>query len=306
MSATPSVPARPRPLAPLGALVPVPVHRCVEAPAHEAVARYRAWSDLPLPLKSWTRTVPAAEAMSLILAATPGEEVEAWASRAEALLPQGEPSYRQTLLRLVERLFLLVDGGRIVESPLLKLITGANEQRRQDLFAAAYGLAHPWTLLACRKLVLPRLDAAGEGALVTMEEWDQLVARFSEPDATDASRRKTRSTVIGALQQIGVLERDTHAGAPTRLRRGAPDAVVFGWAVADQLATELVGDATLTWVSHFSDAAMLFALTPEAAAERAAAAVRARVLKKVEVDGAPGVGISAAWGLSPEVRRAAG
>ena len=299
-------PASPRALPAVPALVPVPVHRCVAVPSAAAVARYRGWMDMPLPLKSWTRTVPAAEALSLILEAKPGEAVEAWAGRAEALLPQGEPTYRQTLLRLVERLFLVVDDGRIADSTLLKLIAGAGEQRRAELFAAAYALAHPWTLLACRQLVVPRLDAEGEGAQVSIDEWDQLVARLSEPDATDASRRKTRSTLIGALQSLGVVERDTNAAAPTRLRRAAPDAVVFGWVVADQLASELIGEATMTWVSYFSDASMAFALTPEAAADRAAAAIRARVLKKADVAGMPGVGISAAWGLSPEVMREAG
>lgn len=292
-------PQRAAPLPPLGELLPRPLHRSAAAPSVAAVQRYRSWLDLPVPLKSWTRTVPAAEALALIAAVSPGEPLDAWAARADGLLPQSEPSYRQTLLRLVERLALVVEDGTIVESPLLKLLLGANEQRRHDLFTAAYALAHPWTLLACRQLVLPRLDEDGVGAQVSIEAWDQLIARFSDGEATEASRRKTRSTLIGVLQQLGVVERDSHAGAPTRLRRGQPDAVAFGWVLADQLATELCGEATMTWVGHFSDAAMLYALEPEQAAERAAAAVRARVLKKAELDGSPGVGISAAWGFHP-------
>lgn len=293
-------PLRAAGLPPLGELLPRPLHRAAAEPSALAVQRYRAWVDLPVPLKSWTRTVPAAEALALIAAVTPGEPLDDWAQRADGLLPQSEPSYRQTLLRLVERLVFVVEDGKIAESPLLRLLLGANEQRRHELFTAVYALAHPWTLLACRQLVLPRLDADGVGAQVSIEAWDQLVARFSDADATEASRRKTRSTLIGVLQQIGVVERDSHAGAPTRLRRAQPDPVAFGWALGDQLATELCGEATMTWVGHFSDAAMLYALEPAQAVERAGAAVRARVLKKAELDGAPGVGISASWGFSPE------
>jgi ClpP class serine protease len=48
------------------------------------------------------------------------------------------------------------------------------------------------------------LDRLGDGAAVSIEDWDHFVLRFGEPDATEASRRKTRSTVIGVLQQLGV------------------------------------------------------------------------------------------------------
>lgn len=287
-----------------GRALATPVNQLTEPPSAVALSRWRAQLDLPLPLKSWTRTVPAVEALALIDAATPGMEHAAWLERAEALLPQPEPSYRQTLTRLVERLFIQVDQGVIVEAPLLKLLQGGTERRRHDLYYAAYGLAHPWTLLACRQVLLPLLDRLGEAAAVSIEDWDHFVLRFGEPDATEASRRKTRSTVIGVLQQLGVLERDTNSAAPTKPRRGAPDASAFGWALADQLALELWGEATMTWASQLSDAAMLYCLRPEAAEELTQGAIRARVLKKAEVAGAPGVAISAAWGLKPLIAAA--
>lgn len=287
-----------------GRALVAPVNQLTEPPSAVALSRWRAQLDLPLPLKSWTRTVPAVEALALIDAATPGMEHAAWLERAEALLPQPEPSYRQTLTRLVERLFIQVEQGVIVEAPLLKLLQGGTERRRHDLYYAAYGLAHPWTLLACRQVLLPLLDRLGDAATVSIEDWDHFVLRFGEPDATEASRRKTRSTVIGVLQQLGVLERDTNSAAPTKPRRGAPDASAFGWALADQLALELWGEATLTWASQLSDAAMLYCLRPEAAVELTQGAIRARVLKKAEVAGAPGVAISAAWGLKPLIAAA--
>lgn len=287
-----------------GRALATPVNQLTEPPSAVALSRWRAQLDLPLPLKSWTRTVPAVEALALIDAATPGMEHAVWLERAEALLPQPEPSYRQTLTRLVERLFIQVEQGVIVEAPLLKLLQGGTERRRHDLYYAAYGLAHPWTLLACRQVLLPLLDRLGEAAAVSIEDWDHFVLRFGEPDATEASRRKTRSTVIGVLQQLGVLERDTNSAAPTKPRRGAPDASAFGWALADQLALELWGEATMTWASQLSDAAMLYCLRPEAAEELTQGAIRARVLKKAEVAGAPGVAISAAWGLKPLIAAA--
>lgn len=281
-----------------------PINHIVEIPAAPALGRWRAQLDLPLPLRSWTRTVPAVEALALIDAAEPGLELSTWSERAEALLPQTEPAYRQTLVRLVERLFVQASDGVIVEAPLLKLLHGGTERRRHDLYYAAYGLAHPWTLLACRQVLLPLLDRLGDAAAVSIEDWDHFVLRFGEPDATEASRRKTRSTVIGVMQQLGVLERDANSAAPTKPRRAAPDASAFGWVLAEQLALELWGEATLTWASHISDAAMLYCLRPETAAELTQGAIRARVLKKAEVAGAPGVAISAAWGLERQVAAA--
>ncbi len=216
--------------------------------------------DMALPLKSWTRTVPLSEGIDLLLAVEPGMDYAVWRDKADALLPHADPSYRQTLLRLIRRMFLELDDETILGTPFLELIRSGDETRRRHLFCARYALAHPWCLLASRRLILPRLARNAEQAEISIEEWDAFVSRFIEDSASEASRRKTRSTITGVFQNLGVVDREGPSTAPTRLQRGRPDAVAFGWMVADQLASELRSTATRTWAVTSSDAAQLFAI----------------------------------------------
>lgn len=255
--------------------------------------------DVALPLRSWTRNVPESEGLILIDLARDGMTVADWRTAADAALPHGDASYRQTLIRLVQRMFLDVESDAIVETPFLRLIQDGDAEQRHDLFFARYALAHPWTLLAARQLVLPGLLTSGEGATVSSEDWDAFVARFIEDKASDASRRKTRSTVIGTLMQLGVLERDGSSSSPTRLRRGQPAALAFAWAVCDQMVGELRPREHLDWATHRSDAAQLFAILPEDAEDLLGHALAEDELLAIEVGGEPGVSPPASYGYAP-------
>jgi len=231
-------------------------------------------TDVALPLRSWTRNVPAEEALALLDLAVAGHTREDWESAAEAALDHGDPAYRRTLARLVGRMFLDVDDGLILDSTFLRLIKDGPDRRRSDLLAVRYALAHIWPLEAARRLVRARLRPGGE-CDVDIADWDELVDKLIETDASPASRRKTRSTVIGALVSLGVAERSAAATGPVRLREGRPDPLAFAWAVTEQLSGELSGGRPLAWVTTESDAAMLFGVT----ADYAEACLRAAIAR---------------------------
>ena len=113
-----------------------------------------------------------------------------------------------------------------------------------------------------RRVVRPAL-ASQERAEVSIADWDAFVADLIELDASAASRRKTRSTVIGALVSLGVAERAATAGAPVALSPGRPDPLAFGWALGEQLAGELREACDAGWAATDSDAALLFGVTQD-------------------------------------------
>jgi hypothetical protein len=257
--------------------------------------------DMALPLKSWTRNVPYPEGAELVCLAEGGMAVELWREKAEQELSQADPTYRQTLLRLVGRMFLDVVEETIVETPFLRMLKEGDEARRRDLFFARYALAHPWCLLAARRLILPRVARMGDAAEISLAEWDAFVSRYIEHGASEASRRKTRSTVIGVFQALGVVQRLAKSTAPTILQRAHPDGVAFGWVVADQLASELVGTASRSWCARESDAAALFACSTDHAEACLEVTVAAGELESVDHHGEPGLQPSAAHHHSPMV-----
>jgi hypothetical protein len=264
-------------------------------------ARHPSWNtiDVALPLRSWTRNVPEVEGLALLDLAQQGMAVTDWREAADGALPHNDSSYRQTLSRLVQRMFLDIEDEAIVATPFLRLLQDGDADLRHDLFFARYGLAHPWTLLAIRQLVLPGLASTGPGTVISIEEWDAFVGRFIEAKASEASRRKTRSTVIGTLLQLRVLERSGSTSSPTRIRRGTPQPLAFAWVVCDQLVGELRPVEGLDWVTTASDAAQLFAVEPDEAETLLGEALAEDELLAVEVDGEPGVAAPPDYGYRP-------
>ncbi|HCH64015.1 MAG: hypothetical protein CL927_18830 [Deltaproteobacteria bacterium] len=252
-----------------------------------------AWNliDMALPLRSWTRNVPFPEGVDLLCLAEGGMTTAQWREKADEVLTHSDPAYRQTLLRLIVRMFLDLDpdGETILETPFLRLLRDGDEKRRRDIFFVRYALAHPWCLLAARRLILPRIGREGDAAEISLAEWDAFVSTYIEASASEASRRKTRSTVIGVFHQLGVLQRSGRSTAPTTLKRAAPDPLAFGWVVADQLAAQLVGEATREWCVAESDGAQLFAVGAEQGQALLRTAVHQGELRAVKVEGERGV-----------------
>lgn len=218
-------------------------------------------TDVDLPLRSWTRNVPAEEALGLLDLASPGRDLSDWEAEAEAALSHEDRTYRRTLARLVGRMFLDVQDGRIQESRFLGLLAEGPDRRRSDLLAVRYALAHLWPLEAARRLVRPALVAGQDE--VPIAAFDEFVLELIEEDASAASRRKTRSTVIGSLVSLGVAQRAAAAAGPVTLLRGRPDPLAFGWALTEQLEGELRGECDRSWAVAESDAALLFGVTED-------------------------------------------
>lgn len=236
-------------------------------------------TDVALPLRSWTRNVPFEEALTLLDLASPGRALADWEAASEEVLTHEDRAYRRTLTRLVGRIFLDTEGEAIADSGFLRLVADGPDRRRADLLAIRYALAHIWPLEAARRVVRPVL-AQAEEAEVSIADWDAFVAALIEPDASAASRRKTRSTVIGALVSLGVAERAAAAAAPVRLTPGRPDPLAFGWALTEQLSGELRDRCDTTWAAGASDAALLFGVTQE----YGEACIRATVAKGLLVE----------------------
>lgn len=231
-------------------------------------------TDVALPLRSWTRNVPAEEALTLLDLAEPGRALADWEAASEEALTHEDRTYRRTLTRLVARMFLDIEEDVIQDSGFLRLLRDGPDQRRGDLLSVRYALAHLWPLEAARQVVRPAL-AGTEEAEVSISEWDGFVARLIEDEASAGSRRKTRSTVIGALVSLGVAQRAAAATGPVRLVPGRPDPLAFGWALTEQVAGELRDGCPAAWAATDSDAAVLFGVT----ADYAEACIRATVAK---------------------------
>lgn len=219
-------------------------------------------TDVALPLRSWTRNVPAEEALTLLDLAAPGRPLSEWEAASEEALTHEDRAYRRTLTRLVARMFLDIEDGQIQDSGFLDLLRDGPDRRRGDLLAVRYALAHLWPLEAARRVVRPALSQANE-AEVSISEWDTFVASLIEDEASAASRRKTRSTVIGALVSLGVAQRAAAATGPVRIVPGRPDPLAFGWALIEQLSGELRAGCAADWAATSSDAAILFGATPD-------------------------------------------
>ena len=212
-------------------------------------------------LKSWVRTIKESEVSLLLDLAVPERRLEIWRQDANVLLPQEDASYRSLLIKLVERCFLDHDGERILKTPYLHFYQNGWSQLRNDLFYARYGLSHPWTLRAMREVILPRLSASTgqeEDLLINLSDFDALVDRHIDENIGQSSRKKTRSTVVGVLKNLGVLEPTGGNRAPLRVQQARPSPMAFSWVLHRQLVQLNAPILEENLIVH-SDASVLFA-----------------------------------------------
>ncbi|MEL6347886.1 MAG: hypothetical protein AAFV53_32570 [Myxococcota bacterium] len=237
-------------------------------------------------LKSWVRTLPEPEAMTLLDLARPGVRLELWRQEADATLTQEDASYRTLLIKMVERMMLDHDGERILDSRYLWHFQNGWPAQRMDLFLARYGLAHPWTALAGRELLLPALstaearDAPEDAGFIELSDVDAFVARHIDPNIGESSRKKTRSTIVGLFRKIGNLEQNGSSRDPLQVRRTQPTPLAFGWVVAQQLRQTPDQEVTEQWAASHSKAMALFTPTDSYAERCVEAAVTAGLLKR--------------------------
>ncbi|HWL38776.1 MAG TPA: hypothetical protein VNO75_00945 [Gemmatimonadaceae bacterium] len=97
-------------------------------------------------------------------------------------------------------------------------------------------------------------------------------------DVPSEAFAKTRSTLQGALRDVGVLEITGTRERAFRVRRGRPDPLAFAWVVARELREQ--GEASETWATRDSFAARLFAPRSDYAAISVDAGVTAGLLRR--------------------------
>ncbi len=214
-------------------------------------------------LTSWTRTLNQEDALTLIDGAHPGTSIQEWAALADRILPQGSPARRRELIRIVKDELLDLRDGVIVGSAWLRLFQDGSPHRRLGLLFGRLWRSRPLVLRAMEGLVRPALDvidrplAPLDADVIEAEAWDRFLRSTLRPDVPHEAFVKTRSTLQGALRDVGVLAITGHRGRTLRVQHGRPEPVAFAWVVANELLAR--GEESEAWALHASFAARLFA-----------------------------------------------
>lgn len=233
-------------------------------------------------LTSWTRTLNEDDALTLLDSAHAGTSVEDWTTLGNELLPQASPVRRRELIRIVREELLDNRDGVIVDSPWLRLFHDGSPHRRLGLLYGRLWRNRPLVLRALDELVHPAFERSGrplaphDADLIEAAAWDDFLHASLRPDVPNDSFVKTRSTLQGALRDVGVLEITGHRGRVVRVRHARPDPLAFAWVVARELAER--GDVPEARAARESFAARLFAPTYDYAAACIDAGVAAGLL----------------------------
>ena len=189
-----------------------------------------------------------------------------WASSATGSAA-GEPERRRELLRIVREELLDSRGGVIVDSAWLRLLQQGSPHRRLGLLYGRLWQSRPLVLRSLEALVHPALELADrplaphDADLIDGQAWDRFLLSVLRPGVPHEAFVKTRSTVQGALRDVGVLEIAGGRDRSIRVRRGRPDPLAYSWVLARQLAE--LGEQAEGWALRDAFAARLFAPRPD-------------------------------------------
>ena len=235
-------------------------------------------------LTSWTRTLNEEDALTLLDAAHAGTLIEDWAEHGDRLLPQASPARRRELIRIVREELLDSRDGTIVASAWLRLFQEGSPHRRLGLLYGRLWRNRPLVLRALDELVHPALEqtdrplAPHDANIIEPDVWDRFLRASLRPDVPHEAFVKTRSTVQGALRDVGVLEITGNRERALRIRRGRPDPLAFAWVLARELLDR--NEESENWALRDSFAARLFAPRADYAATCIDAGVGAGLLRR--------------------------
>jgi hypothetical protein len=252
------------------------------------------------PLTSWTRTLNEEDALTLLDSAHPETPVEEWAALGDRLLPQAGPARRRELIRIVREELLDSRDGTIVGSAWLRLFHEGSPHRRLGLLYGRLWRRRPLVLRALDELVHPALErsdrplAPHDADLIEADAWDRFLRACLRPDVPHEAFVKTRSTLQGALRDVGVLEITGNRGRVVRVRRGRPDPLAFGWVLAREILDR--GDVSEAWAARASFAARVFAPKADYAGTCIDAGVAAGLLRRGHLMGQSQIHIGAEMG----------
>jgi hypothetical protein len=236
------------------------------------------------PITSWTRTLNEEDALTLLDSAHPGTSVGEWAELGDRLLPQAGPPRRRELIRIVREELLDSRDGTIVGSAWLRLFQEGSPHRRLGLLYGRLWRNRPLVLRALDELVHPALERFDrplpppDADLIEAEAWDRFLRASLRVDIPHEAFVKTRSTLHGALRDVGVLAISGNRGRSTRVRHGRPDPLAFAWVLGRELLDR--GDVSEAWAGRDAFAARLFAPKADYAATCIDAGVTAGLLRR--------------------------
>ncbi len=216
-------------------------------------------------LTSWTRTLNEDDAQTLLDAARPGLEIEAWRELGHAVLPQPSRARRNDQLRLVRDRLLDHDDRVIQPSRFLDLFQQGSPLRRATLLHGRYLWHQPLVHRALDNLLVPAIERADrplaphDAAVIPSEDWDRALRAWLRSDIPVEALRKTRTTLQKALASAGVLAIEGNTTRTTTARHGRPDPLGFAWLLAYQLHVQGLDEVDEPWAHRESFAARLFA-----------------------------------------------
>lgn len=185
-------------------------------------------------MKSWTRTLNLDDAHTLLALVEPGLSVETWAELCHRQLPELSVARRRELIRILRDGYLDLADGQIQLGLFLQSYRNAPAAAQIDLVHLQWALSHPLTLVAAEKLVAPAL-ASGDPD-IPLDDFELLVERRLETSSSE-SLRKTRTVLLGAMEDIGILEaRGSGQHRLLRAARGKPHPLAFGYLILRDLA----------------------------------------------------------------------
>lgn len=186
-------------------------------------------------MNSWTRTLNIDDAHTLLALAAPGLSRDAWVARCHDALPELSVARRREVIRLLRDGFLEWRQGALSPDGFLAAYRDAPAMAQLDLLQVAWALSHPLPLVVAEQLVAPAL--AADAPAVALDDLDALVAEHLETSSRE-SLRKTRTTVIGALEGVGALtSRGTGQHRSLHPHRGEPHPVAYAFLVQRDLAS---------------------------------------------------------------------
>jgi len=185
-------------------------------------------------VKSWTRTLNIDDAHALLAIAVRGLDYDEWTEQCHKALPHLSMPRRRELIRMIREYYLdLGPDKKIVDGLFTDFYTSAPAVDQIDLVQVQWAMSHPISLVANDTLVRSAL-ASGEPQ-IPLAAVEKLVATQLET-ASAESRRKTRTTLLGALEGVGTLEtRGTGQHRSIRATRGFPTPLTFGYLVQRDL-----------------------------------------------------------------------
>ncbi|MFN3200717.1 MAG: hypothetical protein ACE366_20125 [Bradymonadia bacterium] len=243
-------------------------------------------------LTSWTRTLNEEDALMLLEQSEPGESLEAWHERGHEILPQSSHARRRETLRMVQGALLDVQGegdsAVVADSAYLRMMRTGRPRLRLDLLYGRYLFEKSWILRALEELIHPGLEAAEaplaepDAGHITEEHWALWIDQHIKAGTGPTSVKKTRSYLIKNLSLLGVLRAEE---GHTRVKRGEPARLAFGWVVAHEMATRHLGEMSEYAAAEKSRAAHLFATTPAYAEQCIEDAVMQGLLRREHLVG---------------------